>query len=291
MAFTATFSDHAHAQLHRHALHVHTCLACSRRRLRPGTRRITEVSRQQVAGETEVKAQIKMRLTPTSGVPIVVIRSFQLQQKKSALQFKALDQVCSTARRHARLGLCITCVQGLRHWLALAHHHHAECVCDSRRNTWRRWLGLSPVCGVTTSPYVLCWYSRCVREPCRLRAQIMQTFNRDTGAKESISYRCTDMDRQVPHVMGVSKVRGRLMHGCRLCDNNIPSWPALDPVFGVISAAGRTSCDEGPLGTFSGTGQDSYPAQDKLSARDSRRLEVPCYSRLTRGVDSGLAVP
>jgi len=37
----------------------------------------------------------------------------------------------------------------------------------------------------------------------------MQTFNRDTGDKESISYRCTDMDRQVPHVMGVSKVRRR----------------------------------------------------------------------------------
>ena len=46
----------------------------------------------QVAGETEVKAQIKMRLS-TSGVPIVVIRSFQLLQKKSALQFKAIDQV------------------------------------------------------------------------------------------------------------------------------------------------------------------------------------------------------
>ena len=41
-------------------------------------------------------------------------------------------------------------------------------------------------------------------------AQIMQTFNRDTGAKESITYRCGDMDRQVPHIMGVSKVRRRL---------------------------------------------------------------------------------
>ena len=39
-----------------------------------------------------MKAQIKMRLN-TSGVPIVVIRSFQLLQKKSALQFKAIDQV------------------------------------------------------------------------------------------------------------------------------------------------------------------------------------------------------
>lgn len=34
----------------------------------------------------------------------------------------------------------------------------------------------------------------------------MQTFNKATGEKEAISFRCTDMDRQVPHVMGVSKV-------------------------------------------------------------------------------------
>ena len=45
-----------------------------------------------MAGETEVKAQIKMRLL-ANGVPMVVIRSFQLAQKKSALQFKAIDQV------------------------------------------------------------------------------------------------------------------------------------------------------------------------------------------------------
>lgn len=37
-------------------------------------------------------------------------------------------------------------------------------------------------------------------------AQVMQTFNKATGEKEAISFRCADMDRQVPHVMGVSKV-------------------------------------------------------------------------------------
>ena len=39
-----------------------------------------------------------------------------------------------------------------------------------------------------------------------VRVQVLQTFNSETGTKEAISYRCSDMDRQVPHIMGVSKV-------------------------------------------------------------------------------------
>lgn len=34
----------------------------------------------------------------------------------------------------------------------------------------------------------------------------MQTHNQDTGQKEALSYRCQDMDRIVPQLMGVSKV-------------------------------------------------------------------------------------
>ncbi|KAK9817777.1 hypothetical protein WJX72_002045 [[Myrmecia] bisecta] len=79
-----------------------------------------------VAGETEVKAQIKLRFRTSTGQPVVVIRTFQLTQKKTALQFKALDQT-------------------------------------------------------------------------------LQTFNKDTGQKEALSYRCADIDRIVPTLMGVSK--------------------------------------------------------------------------------------
>lgn len=79
-----------------------------------------------VAGETEVKAQIKLRFRTAQNAPIVIVRSFQLTQKAKALQFKALDQV-------------------------------------------------------------------------------LQTFNQETGAKEAISYRCADIDRLVPQLMGVSK--------------------------------------------------------------------------------------
>ncbi|KAI7835827.1 hypothetical protein COHA_010280 [Chlorella ohadii] len=79
-----------------------------------------------VAGETEVKAQIKLRFMTSNRQPVVIIRSFQLTQKKSTMQFKALDNV-------------------------------------------------------------------------------LQTVNRDTGQKEALSYRCADIDRIVPQLMGVSK--------------------------------------------------------------------------------------
>jgi len=36
---------------------------------------------------------------------------------------------------------------------------------------------------------------------------VLQTYNKDTGAKQAITYRCADMDRMVPSIMGVSKVR------------------------------------------------------------------------------------
>ncbi|KXZ56897.1 hypothetical protein GPECTOR_1g809 [Gonium pectorale] len=82
-----------------------------------------------VAGESEVKAQIKLSFKTATGQPIYVTRSFQLTQKKTALQFKSLDAVLS----------------------------------------------------------------------CR---------NRNTGLRESVTYRCADLDRMVPTLMGVSKARG-----------------------------------------------------------------------------------
>ena len=35
--------------------------------------------------------------------------------------------------------------------------------------------------------------------------QILQTYDKDTGEKKAITYRCGDMDRIVPGLMGVSK--------------------------------------------------------------------------------------
>ena len=36
--------------------------------------------------------------------------------------------------------------------------------------------------------------------------QTLQTFNKETGQKQALSYRCADIDRIVPSLMGVSKV-------------------------------------------------------------------------------------
>ena len=49
-----------------------------------------------VAGETEVKAQIKLRFFNASQIPFIVVRSFQLTQKAASLQFKALDSTIQT---------------------------------------------------------------------------------------------------------------------------------------------------------------------------------------------------
>ena len=42
-----------------------------------------------MAGETEVKAQIKLRIRTAQGAPVVIMRSFQLTQKKTALQVRS----------------------------------------------------------------------------------------------------------------------------------------------------------------------------------------------------------
>ena len=49
-----------------------------------------------VAGEVEVKAQIKLRFTGTQSRSFSIIRNFSLKQMKKNMQFKALDQTIST---------------------------------------------------------------------------------------------------------------------------------------------------------------------------------------------------
>ncbi|KAK9866483.1 hypothetical protein WJX84_001219 [Apatococcus fuscideae] len=99
-----------------------------------------------VAGETEVKALIKLRFRTYREEPIVVIRTFQLTQKKLALQYKALD------------------------------------------NT-------------------------------------LQTFNRDTGAKEALAYRCADIDRHIPVLMGVSQA---VLENVIFVHQEESNWPLAD---------------------------------------------------------------
>eukprot|EP00250_Pteridium_aquilinum_P023845 c27788_g1_i1 orf=90-485(+) len=49
-----------------------------------------------VAGETEVKGQIKLRFKTAAGKDVVCIRSFQLTQKGTKLEYKAIESVLQT---------------------------------------------------------------------------------------------------------------------------------------------------------------------------------------------------
>ena len=58
----------------------------------------------QVSGDIEVKGQIKLQCKTVAGKPFVVVRSFQLTQKKGGkYEFKALDQTISTVNEHGKV--------------------------------------------------------------------------------------------------------------------------------------------------------------------------------------------
>lgn len=49
-----------------------------------------------IAGEREVKAQIKLQFKSVTGIPIIVTRSLQLTQKAETQQFKQLESALLT---------------------------------------------------------------------------------------------------------------------------------------------------------------------------------------------------
>lgn len=58
------------------------------------------ILRWQVAGETETKGQIKLRFKTAAGKDVVCIRSFQLTQKASKMEYKAIESVLQTVNPH-----------------------------------------------------------------------------------------------------------------------------------------------------------------------------------------------
>ncbi|KAI6693971.1 hypothetical protein NL676_021681 [Syzygium grande] len=100
-----------------------------------------------VAGETETKGQIKLRFKTAAGKDVVCIRSFQLTQKASKMEFKAIESV-------------------------------------------------------------------------------LQTINPHTGEKVCLSYRCADMDREIPALMGVSKA---VLENVIFVHQDEANWPLQDP--------------------------------------------------------------
>lgn len=100
-----------------------------------------------VAGETETKAQIKLRFKTAVAKDVVCIRSFQLTQKASKMEYKAIESV-------------------------------------------------------------------------------LQTINPNTGEKVCLSYRCADMDREIPALMGVSKA---ILENVIFVHQDEANWPLQDP--------------------------------------------------------------
>ncbi|EXB73671.1 hypothetical protein L484_026832 [Morus notabilis] len=99
-----------------------------------------------VAGETETKGQIKLRFKTAAGKDVVCIRSFQLTQKASKMEYKAIESV-------------------------------------------------------------------------------LQTINPHTGEKVCLSYRCADMDREIPALMGVSKA---ILENVIFVHQDEANWPLQD---------------------------------------------------------------
>jgi hypothetical protein len=108
----------------------------------------------QVAGETEVKAQIKLRFRTATGAPVVVCRSFQLSQKKAALQFKTLDSVLQTYNKDTGAKQAITYRQGA------GCRARDACARGARQNTRDtlenkgQWHGCIP-CALPTVPQMV----------------------------------------------------------------------------------------------------------------------------------------
>lgn len=53
-----------------------------------------------MAGETETKGQIKLRFKTAAGKDVVCIRSFQLTQKATKMEYKAIESVLQTINPH-----------------------------------------------------------------------------------------------------------------------------------------------------------------------------------------------
>ncbi|XP_051127899.1 DNA repair protein RAD50 [Andrographis paniculata] len=100
-----------------------------------------------VAGETETKGQIKLRFKTAARKDVVCIRSFQLTQKATKMEYKAIESV-------------------------------------------------------------------------------LQTINPQTGEKVCLSYRCADMDREIPSLMGVSK---SILENVIFVHQDEANWPLQDP--------------------------------------------------------------
>lgn len=145
----------------------------------------------QVAGETEVKAQIKLRFRTKAGAPVVVCRSFSVRWRRRAAA-PGIDVAVPALGR---------CSAG-----------PAACVLARSRASLQRAQTRAPARPRFRIDPQLSQKKAALQF--KTLDSVMQTYNKTTGAKEAITYRCADMDRMVPHMMGVSKVGAALRGVC-----------------------------------------------------------------------------
>ncbi|KXS19217.1 DNA repair protein Rad50, partial [Gonapodya prolifera JEL478] len=100
-----------------------------------------------VAGETEVKAQVKLQFRSAGGQELLCVRSMQLTQKKGSAAFKTLET-------------------------------------------------------------------------------LLQTFDKTTGEKVSLTTRCADMDAEIPTYLGINRA---ILYNVIFCHQEESSWPLSEP--------------------------------------------------------------
>lgn len=89
----------------------------------------------QVAGETETKGQIKLRFKTAAGKDVVCVRSFQLTQKASKMEYKALESILQTINPHTgevTVIVAMSLTQIFRLW-----HSFVKNILDKRLKKWQ----------------------------------------------------------------------------------------------------------------------------------------------------------
>lgn len=150
-----------------------------------------------VAGETETKGQIKLRFKTAAGKDVVCIRSFQLTQKASKMEYKAIESVLQTINPHTGE-------------VQLLFNKKFNSTCFSN---------FSLLLCFTSHVQVLIF-------ECFLFAPKIVDYGFPVTQKVCLSYRCADMDREIPALMGVSKA---ILENVIFAHQDEANWPLQDP--------------------------------------------------------------
>ncbi|KAF8402152.1 hypothetical protein HHK36_013104 [Tetracentron sinense] len=232
-----------------------------------------------VAGETETKGQIKLRFKTAAGKDVVCIRSFQLTQKASKMEYKAIESVLQTINPHTGEGHnnhCLELVVDTAQEKTLEDQPKELCddsvddlsgdekdlsneeeatssqpsseKAPSKNSTQTR---LRQSCDSTSKEcyqqeddadfhrfLVFCGHGQVpeiqmLTQPTQHNQKQNFAMSQATNwnqtkkiMKVCLSYRCADMDREIPALMGVSKA---ILENVIFAHQDDANWPLQDP--------------------------------------------------------------